>query len=179
MHWTLPLSCTQLVRKCAFILAILSGRRLSELFGLKCDVNHLQISNEFVQLVPASLSKTDRAGRLGPPICLRSWREGASICPVAVIGAFMEARDVLDICHDRLLFDARRPDSIVTLETFRGFISKCLRNAGIDAPPGSTHATAALSDLGRRVCLGNILRMGDWSASSTFLRHLRCIVTGQ
>jgi hypothetical protein len=48
MHWTLPLSCAQLVRKCTFILAILSGRRLSELFGLKCDVNHLQISNEFV-----------------------------------------------------------------------------------------------------------------------------------
>jgi hypothetical protein len=44
MHWTLPLTCAQLVRKCTFILAILSGRRLSELFGLKCDVNHLQIS---------------------------------------------------------------------------------------------------------------------------------------
>jgi hypothetical protein len=41
MHWTLPLSYAQLVRKCAFILAIFSGRRLSELFGLKCNVNHL------------------------------------------------------------------------------------------------------------------------------------------
>jgi hypothetical protein len=55
MHWHLPLSYTQLVRKCTFVLAILSGRRLSELFDLKCDVSHPQISNNFVQLVPASL----------------------------------------------------------------------------------------------------------------------------
>jgi hypothetical protein len=83
----------------------------------------------------------------------------------------MEARDVLDIRHDRLFFDARRPDSIVTLKTFRGFISRCLRDAGIDASPGSTRDTAASSALGREVCMGDILRMGDWSASSTFLRH--------
>jgi hypothetical protein len=35
MHWRLPMSYAQLVRKCAFILAILSGRRLSDLFNLK------------------------------------------------------------------------------------------------------------------------------------------------
>jgi hypothetical protein len=126
MHWILPLSYAQLMRKCAFILAILSGRRLSELFGLKCDIDHLQISNDSVQLVPASLSKRNRAGRIGLPICLSFWREDASICPVAVIRALLEARDVLDIRHDRLFFTARRPDSMVTLETFRGFISRCL-----------------------------------------------------
>jgi hypothetical protein len=159
MHWTLPLSYAQLVRKCAFILAILSARRHSELFGLKSDVNHLQISINFVQLVPASLSKTDRAGHLDPAICLRSWREDASICPVAVIRTLLEARDVLDIRHDRLFFNARHLDSID--HTFRGFISRCLRDAGIYTPPGSTRATAASSALGRAVCMGNILRMGS------------------
>jgi hypothetical protein len=137
------------VRKCAFILAILSGRCLSELFGLKCDVNHLQISNEFVQLVPASLSKTDRAGRLGPPICLISWRDDVSICPVAAIRVLLEARDVLDIRHDRLFFNA---------------------------PPGSTCATTASSALGRGVCMGDILQMRDWSACSTFLRHYAALL---
>jgi hypothetical protein len=109
MHWTLLLSYAQLVRKCTFILAILSGECLSELFGLKCDGNHLQISYDFVQLVPASLSQTDRAGRIGPPICLRSWREDASICTVAVIRALLEARDFLDIRHDKTLL--QRPSS--------------------------------------------------------------------
>jgi hypothetical protein len=100
MHWHLPLSYAQLVRKCAFILAILSGRRLSKFFNLKCNVSHLQISNYFVQLVPAYLSKTDKAGRIGPPICLKSWREDESLCPVAVIRTLLEVRDALDIQHD-------------------------------------------------------------------------------
>jgi hypothetical protein len=145
MHWPLPLSCAQLVRKCAFILAIISGRRLSELFNLKCDNSHLQLSNDFVQLVPAYLSKTDKAGRIGHSICLKSYREDESLCPVAVIRTLMEARDALDIRHKHFFFNAHRPDSLVTLNTFRGFITRSLRDAGIDAPPGSTRDTAASS----------------------------------
>jgi hypothetical protein len=97
MHWTLRLSCAQIVRKCAFIIAVLSGRRLLELFNLKCDVNHFQLSDNFVQLVPAYLSKTDKASRIGHPICLRSYKEDESLCPVAIIPALMEERDALDI----------------------------------------------------------------------------------
>jgi hypothetical protein len=129
------------------------------------------ISKDFVQLVPGSLSKTDRARRIGPPICLKSWRKDASLCPVAVIRALLEARDALDICHDRLFFNACCPDSTVTFKTFRGFITRRLQDAGIDAPPGSTRVTAASSALGRGVSKGGIFRMGNWSASSTFLRH--------
>jgi hypothetical protein len=171
MHWTLPLSCAQIVRKCAFIIAILSGRLLSELFNLKCDSNHLQLLDNFVQLVPAFISKTDKASRIGDPICIRAYREDASLCPVAIICALLEERDALDVRHDRLFFNPSRLDSLVTLDTFKGFITRSLRDAGIDASPGSTRATAASSFLGRGVSIGDILRMGNWSASSTFLRH--------
>jgi hypothetical protein len=94
MHWTLRLSYAELMRKCAFIFAILSGRRLSELFRFKCDVNHLQISNDFVQLMPVSLSKTepgasvlpfssDPGERMHPsthwPSYAPSWKQGTSL----------------------------------------------------------------------------------------------------
>jgi hypothetical protein len=90
---------------------------------------------------------------------------------VAIIHALMEARDALDIRHNHPFFNARRPDSLVTLDTFKGFITRSLRDAGIDAPPGSLRTTAASSALGRGVAIGDILWMGNWSASSTFLRH--------
>jgi hypothetical protein len=140
MHWELPLSCAQIVRKCAFIVALLSGRRQSELFDLKCDSNHLQLTNTFVQFIPASLSKTDRVSRIGPSICLRSYSEDASLCPVAIIRAPLVERDALDIRHDRLFFNPRRPDSLVTLATSKGFIERSLRDAGIDHPPQDPHA---------------------------------------
>jgi hypothetical protein len=164
MHWDLPLSCTQLVRKCAFIVAILSGRLLSELSDLKCDENHLQLMNVFVQFIPASLSKTDRASRIGPSICLRSYSQDASLCPVAIIRALLEERDALGIRHDHLFFNPTCPDSLVILAIFKGFIERSLRDAGIDAPLGS-------STLGRGASMTDILHMGNWTNSSTFLRH--------
>jgi hypothetical protein len=97
-----------------------------ELFNLKRDVSHLQISNDLVLLVPAYLSKTDKAGRTDPPICLRLWREDESLCPVAVIRALMEARDALDSRHDHLFFNAHHLVFIVTLETFRELIMRNL-----------------------------------------------------
>jgi hypothetical protein len=158
MHWSLPLSCAQIVRKCAFIIALLSGRRQSELFNLKYNSNHLQLTDTFVQFIPAFLSKTDKAGKLGPSICLRAYREDASLCPVAIIRILLVERDALDVRYDHLFFNPSRPDSLVTLKTFKGFIARSLRDAGIDTPPGST---AASSTLGRGASIGNILRMGN------------------
>jgi hypothetical protein len=171
MHWHLPLSYAQLMRKCAFILAILSGRRLSELFNLKCDVSHLQISNNFVQLVPTFLSKTDKAGRIGPPIFLKSWREDESYLPSGShphpLGSKRRPR------HSTQPSILQRPSSVLhgDSQNFQRIITRSLRDAGIDAQLGSTCATAASSALGRGLAMGYILRMGNWSASSTFLRH--------
>jgi hypothetical protein len=170
MHCSLPLRRAQLVRKCAFIFAITSARRLSELFSLKCIGKHIQINDDFVQFVPSSLSKTDRAGHFGVPIRLKAWKEDASICPVALTRAILTERVNLDICHDRLFFDIQRPDAKMSLESFQRCIRWCLQDAGIEAPPGSMRATVASSPLGHGVSMADILHLGDWSSSSTFLR---------
>jgi hypothetical protein len=162
MHWSLSLSCAQLVRKFTFILAITSARRLSKLFSLKCIGQHIQINDDFVQFVLASLSKTDRVGHLGPPIHLRAWKKDASICPVAITRALLAETVVLDIRHDRLFFDIHRPHTVMSLESFRGCISRCLQDTGIEAPPDSMRATAASSALGSGVSIADILCMGDW-----------------
>jgi hypothetical protein len=111
MHWSLPLSRAKLVRKCAFILAIASARQLSELFSLKCIGKHIQINDDFMQFVPSSLSKTDRACHFGPPIRLKAWKEDASICPVAITCALLTERVNLDIPHDCVFFDIHHPSS--------------------------------------------------------------------
>jgi hypothetical protein len=78
-------------------------------------------------------------------------------------------RVVLDIRHDRLFFDIHRPDAEMSPEAFRGCISRCLQDAGIEAPPGFMRATAASSSLSCGGSMADILQLGDWSSSSTFL----------
>jgi hypothetical protein len=158
------------MRKCAFTFAITSARQLSEPFSLKCIGKHIQINDDFVQFVPSSLSKTDCAGHIGLPIRLKAWKEDTSIFPVALTRALLIERVNLDIRHDRLFFNIQRPDAEMSLESFRRCIRWCLQDAGIQALPGSTPATAATSAFGRGVAMADILHLGDWSSSSTFLR---------
>jgi hypothetical protein len=159
MHWSLPLSRAQLVRKCAFIIAITSARQLSELFFLKCVGNHIQVKDDFIQFVPLFHSKTDRAGHFGPPIRLKAWKEDTSICPVALACALLAERVNLGIRHDRLFFNIQHPDAEMFLSSFQRCICWCLKDAVIQAPPGSTRATAASSALGRGVFMANILHL--------------------
>jgi hypothetical protein len=170
MHWSLPLSRGQLVRKCALIIAITSARRLSKLFSLKCVGNHIQVKDDFVQFVLSSLSKTDPAGHYGLPICLKAWKEDVSICPVALTCALLAERDNLGIHHDRLFFNIQHPDAEMSLASFQWCIRWCLKHAGIQAPPGSTRTTAASSALGRGISMADILHLWDWTSMSTFLR---------
>jgi hypothetical protein len=138
--------------------------------NLKCDNNHLQLTNTFVQFIPASLSKTDRASRIGPSICL-FYSKNASLCPVAIIRTLLQERHALDIHHNCLFFNPRRPNSLVTLAIFKGFIERSLRDTCIDAPPRINARHGSVSALGRGASMANILHMGNWTNSSTLLRH--------
>ena len=123
-----------------------------------------------VQFVPQKLSKTDRPGHLGPPILIRAWPEDKSICPVAVIRELVSFRASLGILHPHLFFHCVHPHAPLTISDFRAAISKCLEDAGIVATPGSTRAMAASTAFARGASMWDVLRLGDWTRESTFLR---------
>jgi hypothetical protein len=170
MHWSLPLSRAQLVRKCFFILAITSARQLSELFSLQCSGQHIQINDDslfslcWCPILRQILSATSvspfvsELGRKTHPSA--QWLSPAPSWKKELCWTFvMIASSSISIVRTSLC-----------LKSFRGCISRCLLDAGIEAPPGSLRATVASSGLGRGVCMADILLMGDWSSSSTFLR---------
>ena len=57
-------------RKVAFLLAMASSRRPSEMASLRCDAAVMIINAESVRFLPSTLSKTDRQQHLGPPIVI-------------------------------------------------------------------------------------------------------------
>ena len=66
-----PLDFTALQRRCAFLLAIASSRRPSEVASLRCDSAYMTISMDGVRFLPSQLSKTVRQTHLGPSILVR------------------------------------------------------------------------------------------------------------
>jgi hypothetical protein len=62
------------MRKGAFLMAIATAKRPSELVALLCDDNHFRWEGENLHFVLSRLTKTDRPGNLAP--LLRQALEG-------------------------------------------------------------------------------------------------------
>ena len=169
--WTSPLTLQQLQRKAAFLLAIASSRRPSELSSLRFSANYLTINADFARFIPSSLSKTDRQTHLGPPILIRRLLDDSAVCPVASLEAYLSHRRSLNSSHDHVFCGFREPYEKLSASSFADRISWCLREAGITAPPGSTRATSVSDAFRRGVDISEILRAGDWSGAATFYRH--------
>lgn len=166
-----PLSIKDLIHKAAFIIAIVTGKRHSELHDLKSDNVHLTVTDSFVQFVPHKLSKTDRLNFLGDPFAIAAWSQEVSLCPVRVVTDLLSRKRQLLINHDSLFFSWDPPHPPLPLATFRNCILRSLRDAGIAATPGSTRSTAASLAFARGATMADIMGMGSWTRPSTFLRH--------
>ena len=166
-----PLDFFDAQRKCAFLLALASARRPSELASLRCDAAYMIINADHARFLPSRLSKTDRQRHLGPPIIIRRLPDDVSLCPVAAIEELLRLRHTLDIAHASLFSSLSAPYPPISVSTFSGMIRWVFRRAGISAPPGSTRATSVSDAVARGVCVEDALLAGDWSSAQTFFRH--------
>ena len=170
----LPLDFVMLQRKLAFLLAMASSRRPSELASLRCSAAFMIINADCVRFLPSRLSKTDRPDHLGPPIIVRRLPafsgDDVSLCPVASLEEFLESRRSLHIAHDSL-FCSSSPHSPISTASFSDLLRWTFRRAGISAPPGSTRSISVSDAFARGVGVQDCLAAGDWSGARTFFRH--------
>ena len=166
-----PLDFCDAQRKCAFLLALASARRPSELSSLRCDAAFMIINDSHVRFLPSRLSKTDRQRHLGPPILIDRLPDDVSLCPVAAIEELLRLRRAQNIAHRFLFSSLSAPHPPISVSSFSGLIRWVFRRAGIAAPPGSTRATSVSDAIARGVCVDDALRAGDWTSVQTFYRH--------
>jgi hypothetical protein len=74
-HWPVNLPLSSLMRKGAFLMAIATAKRPSELVVLLCDDNHFRWEGENMRFVPSRLTKTDHPGHLASPFYVKPWKD--------------------------------------------------------------------------------------------------------
>ena len=95
----------------------------------------------------------------------------SSLCAVKALEDLLRMRSTLDLDHDFIFFQFKRPYERVSSATFSQRLAWTLKAAGISAPPGSTRSVSVSDAFTRGVDLDSILRAGDWSGARTFYRH--------
>lgn len=167
--WPSPPPLHLQIRKTAFLLAMASTRRPSELASLKVSKSFLSINSTSARFVPSQLSKTDKANRMGKPISIYRLVEDQFLCPVSNVELLMGMRSTT-ISHDLLFFEDRAPFGPLSTAAFSRRISWVLRQAGINAPPGSTRAMSTSAAFLKGFDLDAILRAGNWAGAEVFFR---------
>jgi hypothetical protein len=174
-HWPVSLPLSSLMQKGAFLMALTTAKRPSELVALLCDDNHFRWEGDNLQFVPSCLTKTDRPGHLAPPFYVKPWKEDLCVCPVETVRLILLERDRLRLQHSAIFFSWTFPHKPLDAAAFERCISYCLVKAGIQATPGSTRSVAASDLLAGSFSLDDVLGLGDWSNISTYLQFYHAL----
>ena len=168
--WPSPLPLGLLIKKTAFLLAMASSRRPSEISSFRISPQFFSSNATSARFVPTRLSKTDRPDHMSPAITVYRLLDDPSLCPVVATEQLIAARAPLAINHDYLFCAESAPYAPLSTSAFSRRISWILMRAGVSAPPGSTRAMSVSAAFSGSLDLGAILRAGDWSGAETFFR---------
>lgn len=160
-------------RRLATILLLASGRRLHDLTLLKLSDDQYKDEGEVIRLWPSYGSKTDKGSRRQSGWELRRHQIEA-ICPVTWIRHYIQqskSRREENYGISNLFITIRGEVKAASKTMVGGWIRSVLKDAGIEASPGSCRsAVASLAWLEKRP-IEEILERGNWSCENTFKKY--------
>ena len=159
-----------LTKKLAFLLAICSAKRISDLLLFSTEQSMCYVGDASIVLQANFGSKTDRSSHRSPPIRLKKCVD-ASLCPVLYLKTYLQRTSALRQETRQLFISPYSPHHAVKVATLRRWIVAVLTDAGITASAGSTRATATTCALLRDVPLQRIMASADWTRRTTPIRH--------
>lgn len=159
-------------KRTAILLLLASGRRVHDLTLLRCDPEHLIDEGHFIIMWPAFGSKTDSA------IHRQSgWK--VTQHPEKNLNIVYWIRRLLVISQERrnegkfleLFITPRRQCKPASRTIIGGWIKSVLREAGIEATPGSVRSAVSSLNWLENYPIDQILATGNWKQEHTFRNY--------
>ncbi|KAK3093023.1 hypothetical protein FSP39_010166 [Pinctada imbricata] len=168
-----------LSKKLAFLLAVVSPKRVSEISRLNTEF--MKYSDTGVIFELPGLSKTQSSSK-PKQVKYDAYPENPQLCVVSCIKTYCarteSKRDNSNRGH--LLIMNRKPYASISAQTVSHWIRDIMGLAGIDTSKFKAHSARAASTSkasNAGVPIEEILSMADWSSQSTFVKFYRKVVT--
>lgn len=159
----------------ASLLLLTSGRRVHDLTLLSVNSEDCEITDEYIIFWPLFGSKTDSANHRQSGWRLMINKDNKSLDPVhwikklIVIGKERRIKSASDNLFITVCGKPRPASRCV----IAGWVKKLLKEAGIDAPPGSFRCAVASKSWFNNCSLDEIMARGNWRSENTFKRFYR------
>lgn len=164
-------SLFQVSRRTALILLLASSRRVHDLTLLRVDRAHFEDNSNHIVLHPAFGSKTDSYTHRQSSWKLHTHTD-KSICPVWWIRKLIEvssSRRNNNEIHN-LFISTRGRVGPASRTVIGGWVKTILKEAGVEATPGSTRSAAASLNWLECHNIDEIMAKGNWRVPNTFAR---------
>ena len=180
--------------KTAFLLAVATARRRSELHALSIDPGHLRWEPHGVRLVPHSsfVAKNQSATFQPPDIFVPAIKTVPSVqedklwCPVRALKWYLARTKPLRGSTSQLFVSTNRPHAAVSRDTVSRWIVRAIHSANpnwLPDTPVHAHETRAVATswaFFKGVPLPDILRAAAWKTPSTFVScYLRDVLQAE
>ncbi|XP_073952923.1 uncharacterized protein [Choristoneura fumiferana] len=165
----------EVARHTAALLLLCSGRRVHDLTLLCIDSDHMTDMGSHIILWPRFGSKTDSSDTRQSGWKLLPNTQCNQADPIYWIKQLIEiSRQRREVCKSSKLFltvIGKPREASRTI--IAGWVKSLLREAGIEATPGSVRAAVASRNWIDNFPLDSILQQGNWRSEDTFRRFYR------
>lgn len=168
-------SVFHIVRHAASLLILCSGRRIHDLTLLRVDDDHCVIGNDYITLWPEFGSKTDCSQYRQSGWRLISNPQNQNLNPVYWL------KKTIEVLNERrsksgsnnLFITLRGSPAPASRTMIAGWIKSIMKQAGIEATPGSMRSAVSSSNWLNNFPLDEILARGNWKSDKTFHNYYR------
>ena len=163
----------QLTYRLIMILALASARRVSDLFLLRIDNDHLQRLPTVWKCLPAFGARQERPHHSTPPVIFSQYLECPRLCPVGHSIEYLR-RTSKERVRDkifRLFRTTVTPFRPAAKQTMATWLVSVLKEAATMDTAGSTRAAAATWSAARGVNSSTIMAAADWSNVRIMQNH--------
>ena len=176
------MSIRALSNKLALLLSLTAASRVSEICYLNTEYM-IEFEDKYVFKFH-KLTKSWRKGR--PPLSVEfcAYQQNPKLCVVQAIKSYLQVTQAWRNKNGQkqLLLSTLAPHQEVKKSTVAGWVKAILGSAGIDTNLFTAHSTRAASTSKAKVkglSLEDILKGGNWSNKSTWLKHYHKFVLNE
>ncbi|KAL5013208.1 hypothetical protein ScPMuIL_007478, partial [Solemya velum] len=164
-------------RKTAFLFAITSFRRCSDLCSLGLGDGFIQIHRKGITFSRPGLAKQDRPSHFGSCLFIPRYVKDKLLDPVRAFSHYLQRteqfRNVNGGDETRVFLGIAKPHAPVSAQTISSWISQLIKEAYDGALCVKGHSTRAIGPswaASKGASLKSIMQAADWSSENTFSR---------
>ena len=165
------LSLLQLLKKTAFLVAVVCYKRPADLCNMQVVPGYWQLDESGFTCQPLGFGKTEQH-RPAPPIKIEPFHSNPNLCPVLHL-VNLERRLVMlrPQSVKQFWITSRRPFKAISTVTMSRWLQDVILDAGLEGSARDVRSVGASTAVQTNMDIGKVMESANWTRLTTLQRH--------